>query len=469
MRYVFILTLVFMGAICADLLASTYTPSHGNTISQVQTNKNHLDSEWDTVQITESLHKRFPNLGFDSSFRVLSKKDCLELKWMKEDRVEEFYEFTEFTEAFQLQFGNKYYLILLGQAAGATGIGADYREYECYEYGTQPEWYWDKTGITYHEDTVDEILLDDPAGGCPVLHRLDLKFHEEYFHEQNKVACNSFFWPINGETYTESQDYVEVTYHNEFGDKVCDSTYVLHLEINNYETNEVDYVGCDYMVWNNDTITESGPYERTFVNQQGCDSIVTMHVNLDYTPHPAEIRPLDPENVAPHWVVTATEFQINSYDFNLWDENPNCYWDTVTWTCDEAPEWVLEPFGNKAKCCRVYVLNHVVDTIWLKAHAFNLSSFYGVEENEAVCELCNFDVVPNPNNGQMTLNFEHLTGTVDVRVYDMRGTLIDQFKTYNGNGPSQHTYNMRTKSDGIYFFVATGREGTVAKKVVIQK
>ena len=69
----------------------------------------------------------------------------------------------------------------------------------------------------------------------------------------------------------------------------------------------------------------------------------------------------------------------------------------------------------------------------------------------------------------MTLNFEYLTGTVDMRVYDMRGILIDQFKTYNGNGPSQHTYNMKTKSDGIYFFVATGREGTVAKKVVIQK
>lgn len=138
MKYVFILSLVFMGAICADLLASTYTPSHGNTIPQVQTNiknKNHLDSDWDTVQIAEKLQKRFPDLCFDHSFRILSKKDCLELKWMKEDRVEEFYEFTEFTEAFQLQFGNKYYLILLGQAAGATGTGVDYREYECYEYG----------------------------------------------------------------------------------------------------------------------------------------------------------------------------------------------------------------------------------------------------------------------------------------------------------------------------------------------
>ena len=78
-------------------------------------------------------------------------------------------------------------------------------------------------------------------------------------------------------------------------------------------------------------------------------------------------------------------------------------------------------------------------------------------------------MVPNPNKGQMTLNFDHLTGKVDVRVYDMRGTLIDQFTTYNGNAPTQYTYNMRSKSDGIYFFVATSKEGTVAKKVIIQK
>ncbi len=129
------------------------------------------------------------------------------------------------------------------------------------------------------------------------------------------------------------------------------------------------------------------------------------------------------------------------------------------------------------------MLNHVEDTIWLKAHAFNrcapsggierrywlLSSFYGVEESEDLCELCSFDVLPNPNKGQMTLSFDHLTGAVDVRVYDMRGVLIDQFTSYNGNGPAQYTYNMRTKSDGIYFFVATGKEGTIAKKVVIQK
>ena len=69
----------------------------------------------------------------------------------------------------------------------------------------------------------------------------------------------------------------------------------------------------------------------------------------------------------------------------------------------------------------------------------------------------------------MTLNFEHLTGKVNIKVYDMHAALIDQFETYNGVGPSTYQYQMKSKVDGIYFIVATSKEGTIAKKVIIQR
>ena len=274
----------------------------------------------------------------------------------------------------------------------------------------------------------------------------------------------------------------------------CDSLITLYLDINDHDEtiNPVEEY-CDEFYWDPEgheiidtdhegsTYTESGVYHRIYKNQQGCDSIVTMNLRFEYTPNPTPIYPLDPDNTAPHWVGTATEFQINTYEFHLWDTNPRCYWDTVTWTCDEAPNWVYEPFGDKGKCCKVYVLNRVEDTIWLKAHAFNrcapdqgieqkywlLCSFYGVEEMGN--SLADFSVVPNPNNGQMTLNFEYLTGKTNVKVYDMKGTLIDQFETYNNVGPNSHVYQMKNPVDGVYFFVATSKEGTVAKKVIIKR
>ena len=49
----------------------------------------------------------------------------------------------------------------------------------------------------------------------------------------------------------------------------------------------------------------------------------------------------------------------------------------------------------------------------------------------------------------------------------MRGELVDDFQTYNGLEMNTMHYEMKGNADGIYFFVATGKEGTVARKVVV--
>ena len=371
-------------------------------------------------------------------------------------------------------------------------------QYECYAHGTTPSWTWDKTGTTYHEDTYDEIILDDPDGGCPIRHRLNLRFHEEFYQEQTKVACGSYYWPISGETYSESQD-PEITFHHEFGDKECDSTYVLHLEIGDYETNEFTVPldeSCDSYYWgtggkdyvtgddydpDNHVYTQSGTYHRTYQNMLGCDSIVTMKVHFDYTPAPTEIYPMDPANTAPHWVVTATEFQINSYDFHLWDTNPHCIWDSVVWSFEEPSRWILEPFGDRNRCCKVYVLEQVEDTVWLEARAYNrcaregvaerywlVCSFYGMDENDLGPGNLSFDVVPNPNQGQMTFRFEHFTGKVHVKVYDMKGNLIDDLTTYNETEFNTMPYSMKGHAAGVYYFVATAKDGIVTKKIIVE-
>ena len=273
----------------------------------------------------------------------------------------------------------------------------------------------------------------------------------------------------------------------------CDSVVHLHLAINaldEYQFTVSDGENCDEYFWDpqghqivytdheGSIYTESGSYHRTYLNHLGCDSLVTMNVKFEYTPHPTEIYPLDPENTVPHWVITATEFQINTYDFHLWDTNPHCYWDTVTWNFAEPLDWVLEPFGDRGTSCKVYVLDQVDDTIWLEAHAINrcapqegitqrywlVCSFYGIEDGPSAIS---FDVIPNPNSGQMQLLFDGLSGKVSVKVYDMKGTLIDNFETYNGS--SLYNYDMKATRNGIYFFVVTCKEGTVAKKVIIQR
>ena len=76
-------------------------------------------------------------------------------------------------------------------------------------------------------------------------------------------------------------------------------------------------------------------------------------------------------------------------------------------------------------------------------------------------------MVPNPNNGQMTLLFEQFRGRVDVKVYDMRGVLVDHIQTYNAMDHNSMPYNLKGGS-GVYFFVVAGKEGTVTKKVIVR-
>ena len=303
------------------------------------------------------------------------------------------------------------------------------------------------------------------------------------------TICENGSYPFFGQQLNAPGVYTHML-HTQHG---CDSLIRLTLSTNSLDTYEFTVSNdenCDSYFWDpmGHVIVSTdheglvydmtGDYQRIYKNQAGCDSLVTMHVTFAYTPEPSPIYPMDPTNTAPHWVVTSTEFQISSYDFQLWDTNPYCYWDTVTWSCDEAPNWLLEPFGLHGQSCKVYVIEHIDDTVWLRARAFNrcapegieqrywlVSSFYGVEEHSPA----SFDVVPNPNNGQMTLRFEALTGRTAVKVYDMRGVRIDEFEIDNHNGSSSYTYQMRSAASGIYFFVATSKEGTVTRKVVVEQ
>ena len=130
------------------------------------------------------------------------------------------------------------------------------------------------------------------------------------------------------------------------------------------------------------------------------------------------------------------------------------------------------------------MLNYIEDTVWLRTKVYNrcapegiegrywfVCSFYDIDENDPSTSSGTFDfsVVPNPNSGQMTLHFEHLTGRVDMKVYDMTGKMIDNFQVYNDMVSNTMQYNLSDRADGIYLFVATGKEAVVTKKVVVKR
>ncbi len=369
---------------------------------------------------------------------------------------------------------------LLVYVTALPGYYASFNDARCWR--GEPETY-EGYGFNFvydHPGVYDQQISEPTSQGCDSVIDLHLVVADRIFNPDTlvQITCSeSYIW--NDITYTEDGIY-DQTFVSSSG---CDSIVTLHLTLSNIVEGDTDTLtgSCTGLFWHGHFYDQPGYYTDTIPNSLGCDSIVHLDLSMALPPNPTPILPMDPNNTNPHWVITATEFQINSYDFHLWDTNPNCYWDTVTWSCDEAPDWILEPFGEKGKCCKVYVLEHIDDTIWLRAHAFNhcapeegieqrywlICSFYGIDDHgSSTTGTVKFDVVPNPNNGSMNLIFTNMEGKIDAKIYDMTGILIDQF-ALNLNAKSRHPYHLGNYPNGVYLLVFNYKGIMVTKKIVV--
>ena len=94
--------------------------------------------------------------------------------------------------------------------------------------------------------------------------------------EFNETACESYDW--NGVTYTESGDY-EQTFTNVNG---CDSLVTLHLTVNHGTHNAETEAAHESYEWHGETYTESGTYTFEYENDEGCESTDTLHLTVTH-------------------------------------------------------------------------------------------------------------------------------------------------------------------------------------------
>ncbi len=342
-------------------------------------------------------------------------------------------------------------------------------------------WY----GDTYTESGNYSHLLQT-ALGCDSLVTLHLTIGQNYMHPAEEVmTCNDVFtW--RGHSYSHDGMYYD-TVSDAAG---CDEIYVLDLTFVEVYSTTLNETVCDMFPWPSAAggyLTESGQYRYEGLTQDGCDSIVNLNLIVNYTPEPRiayaeDDYYKDGDTLA---VITNTEFFSFQYDFFVEDEQGHVNdWDSCVWQISKE-SWLIETdpaeYQNETKrrYCRVYVAEHDDTPATLECTIYNShcppysitrrfylkSSFFGIDEQDA--SKCAFNIIPNPNNGAMELHFENMEGKVEVKVYDVMGILLDSFVTYNDRESTAMQYNLSGRN-GLYFFVANGKEGTVVKKVVIR-
>ena len=318
-----------------------------------------------------------------------------------------------------------------------------------------------------------------------------------------ETVCNLFIWDPEGHTiiesdhpgdnYTTSGQYHR-TYYNQHG---CDSIVTLNLTVNYDHTNaSMPFSGkCDAVPfqWFDTTyyLEENGTYSFYGETVNGCDSAMLVTIeNMHYSPQPSYIQCTDENavvfgpNLDTVAVVTNTEFFSFQYHFKVYETvHAESNWQTCIWTISK-PSWTIEfdsiptknEYGLYESYCTVYVgdrdNHHVVLTattsndcdsqtqqIYLK------SSFLDIDEyGEA---KANVSIAPNPNNGLMHIRLENMEGRTAVRVFDMTGTQIDTFETYDNASLYSYDYAMKHNAQGIYYFIFSNDDRQITRKVVI--
>jgi hypothetical protein len=127
------------------------------------------------------------------------------------------------------------------------------------------------TSGLYH-DTISR------PGQCDSVVHLTLTIYQPSAATVNRLACGSYTWTVNGQTYTTSGTYTDTIVNV----RSCDSVVTLNLTIGN-TTRDTQYVStCSAYTWpqNGQTYSGSGLWSDTLSGVANCDSIITLNLTV---------------------------------------------------------------------------------------------------------------------------------------------------------------------------------------------
>ncbi len=136
-------------------------------------------------------------------------------------------------------------------------------------------------GNTYNAawNLQDDTLVN--AAGCDSIVTLTLNVNPAVTGSQTATICaNQLPYTWNGNTYNAAGTYKD-TLINAAG---CDSIVTLTLNVNPAVTGSQTATICANQlpyIWNGNTYNAAGTYKDTLVNAAGCDSIVTLTLNVN--------------------------------------------------------------------------------------------------------------------------------------------------------------------------------------------
>lgn len=109
--------------------------------------------------------------------------------------------------------------------------------------------------------------------------------------------------------------------YNMFG---CGYDTTVVIVCHSRSQSEFDTTVCDLFIWNGDSYTTTGQYTQTLDNANGCDSVVTVNLTVNYTSQIYDTLVLVQNQLPYYFAPTDTTFGVNSAStvaFSYWRTN----------------------------------------------------------------------------------------------------------------------------------------------------
>ncbi len=135
-------------------------------------------------------------------------------------------------------------------------------------------------GSVYSESG-DYLIRFAAANGCDSIVNLNISLKEDYELELFETICEGEVFTLNdGSTYSEEDSY-QINYIAANG---CDSILILNLLVLSETSFELDEFICEgeFYTFGDIDYYKAGNYQSTFTASNGCDSIVDLNLSLGY-------------------------------------------------------------------------------------------------------------------------------------------------------------------------------------------
>jgi gliding motility-associated-like protein len=119
------------------------------------------------------------------------------------------------------------------------------------------------------------------SDGCTHTETLNLTINNSTSNTTSQTTCDTYTWGVNNQTYLMSGTYVDISTNLDG----CTHTETLNLIINNSTSNTTNNVACDSYTWlvNGNTYTASGNYTEISTNAAGCTHTEVLNLTLGYS------------------------------------------------------------------------------------------------------------------------------------------------------------------------------------------